>query len=403
MKKFAIAIFALLICAVILPSVLADVTDFEVSIKDISEYASPISVEVGETIPIDVTFILDENASDVVIEAELYYGHGKEVTVKSDSIDVLAGTTYIKKLSLKIPSDIDTSSSGEEYTLYVRLKDKQGANIVFSWNPVTVQRQNDLLVIQKIMKTNAEASKSMLVTVVVKNIGSDRQDDVYVKIVVPELGIVKEERVGDIVSEDMDDKDDTATVDVPLLIPEKAADGTYSMTVTAYNDNVKVEKTESIKVKGVENTKMDASEVVPQIYSQEVEQGKSVTYPITIGNLADSIQSYSVEVSGTDGWASYTMTPLKITLSGNDSEVINVALAANKDAMVGQHTFVITVKNDNQVVKQFTLTSNVKEAKAAIDAMLVSAIVLAVVLLVLIVILVKSRKTESADTEESYY
>ena len=76
MKKFAIAMFALLICAVILPSVLA----LDVSVKDISvSETTPIYVGVGETIPVKAYFEFSENANDVVVEAELSYGHGKEI------------------------------------------------------------------------------------------------------------------------------------------------------------------------------------------------------------------------------------------------------------------------------------------------------------------------------------
>jgi len=396
--------FALLICAVILPSVLA--SEFEVAVKDINTAWTPICVKIGETIPIQVAYSLDSDASDVVVEAEIYYGHGKEVRATTEALDAIAGVMYTDTLSIKIPSDIDTVSPGEDYTLYVRIKDKKTGVLEGMENewPLTVQRSNDLLSIQKVMKTTAEAGKSSIVTVVVKNTGADTQNDVYVKVTIPELGIsAPEERVGDLVAVDEGDKQDTATANVYLSIPANAADGTYSMVVTAYNDNVEVSKTESLKVKGVAGTKVDASEVVPQILSQEVEQGKGVNYGFIIGNLADSVQTYSVSVTGTEGWATYAVTPLMVTLNGKDSQVVNVMLTADKNAIVGQHTFTVAVKNGDQIVKQFTMSANVKGAKTSIDAMLISVIVLAVILVILILILVKSRKSESTEAEESYY
>jgi hypothetical protein len=402
MKKFAIAMFALLICAVILPSVLA--SQFEVSVNGIAEYWSPICVKIGDTVPVKIAYNLDMDASDVVVEAQLYYGHGKEVTASTEALDAVAGITYTDELSIKIPSDIDTASPGETYTLYVRLKDKKDGTLSETEFPVQVQRSNDLLEIQKVMKTTAESGKSSVISVVVKNVGADLQEDVYVKVSIPELGIsAPEERIGDLVAVDDGDKTDTATANVYLSIPSNAADGTYSMIVTVYNDNVEVSKTESLKVKGVAGTKVDASEVVPQILSQEVGQGKSVSYGLIIGNLADSVQTYSVDVSGTEGWATYAVTPLKVTLNGKDSQVVNVMLTADKNAIAGQHTFTVAVKNGDQVVKQFTMTASVKASKTSIDAMLISVIVLAVILVILILVLVKSKKSESTNTEESYY
>jgi uncharacterized membrane protein len=402
MKKFAIAMFALLICAVILPSVLA--STFEVNVKDVSMWNSPICVKIGETIPVNVVYSLDSDASDVVVKAELYYGHGKDVSDESEALDAIGNVTYTDTLSVKVPSDIDATSPGEEYTLVVRIVDKKDGTIAQAEFPVSVQRSNDLLEVQEVMKTTAEAGKTTLVTVVVKNIGADLQDDVYVKVTIPELGIAKKERVGDLVAVDVDDKDDTSTVDIPLSIPSNAADGTYSMIVTAYNKNTEVSRTESLKVKGISGTKMDASEVVPQVVSQEIAQGKSVNYGIIIGNLADSAQTYSVEVTGTDGWASYAVSPLKVTLNGKDSQIVDVMLIANKDSMAGQHSFIVTVKSDSQTVKQLALTANVKASKGTIDAMLISVIILAVILVILIIILIKSKKSDvSTETEESYY
>ena len=403
MKKFAIAMFALLICAVILPSVLAD--SFAVTVKDFYAHAdgNAISVKIGETIPVSVYYTTDLDYQDVVVETELYYGHGKEVVAESQPLDVIAGTYYTETLSIKVPTDIDTTSPGEEYTLYVRLKAKNVGTLNETEFSVNVQRLNDLLDIQRVIKTTAEAGKSTLVNVVVKNTGADLQEDVYVKISIPELGISASERwMGDLAALDSEDNEDTAEAQIALSIPSNAADGTYSMVVTAYNDNVEVVKTESLRVKGVAGTKMDASEVVPQILSQEISQGKSVSYGVIIGNLADTAQTYSVEVSGTDGWATYAVTPLKVTLSGKDSQIVDVQLTADKNAMIGQHTFTVSIKNGEQVVKQLTMTANVKGAKT-IDAMLISVIVLAVILVILVLILIKSRKAEVSEAEESYY
>jgi len=401
MKKFAIAMFALLICAVILPNVLAAL---DVSVQDINVDNGPVYVGIGETIPVKAYFSYDTAANDVVVEAELSYGHGKNVDARTMALDVIPGVIYTKQLSIKIPTDIETTLPGEEYTLTVIVKDGNGNVLDSAEFPVAVQRTNDLLDVQKVIKTTAEAGKTTLVTVIVKNTGSDKQEDIYVKVTIPQLGVAAEQRLGDLVAIDTDDQNDASTVDVPLRIPSNAADGTYSLIVTASNGNVEVSKTDSIKVKGV-LAKMDASEVVPQVSSQAIEQGKSVNYGITVSNLAENIQTYSVEVSGTDGWATYDVSPLKVTLDSKDSHVVNVMLTADAKAMIGAHTFVVTVKDANdQVVKQMTITADVKASKAKIDAMLVSVIVLAVVLLILVIILVKSKKAETGtETEESYY
>ena len=399
MKQILFALVALLLLAIV-PSALA----MTVNVKDIA--AGPVSVQIGEIVPITVTHAASSNMSDVVITAELAY-NGRKVDVESKSIDMISGTTYTETLNLKIPENIKTTVPGESYKLSVRMQDNNGNEIASAQYQLTVQRADDEVEIQKVMTSYAKAGEPLIVTVVVKNTGSDAIDDVYAKVSIPELGsnVFAEERMGDVASVDTDEDEDTATKDIALRIPVDAEDGTYTLKVEVYNDNddVSVSTTKSIYLDGITPAEKFV-EVVPTTVSQDVEQGKTATYNLRIANIGDATKTFSISVEGTEGWATSKVNPLDVTLSPESSQVVTVVITAANNALAGEHKFAVEVSSDD-AVKSVSLTANVNENSGKVDALLISVIVLAIVLVVLIAILVKTRKAgdELAEAEESYY
>jgi uncharacterized membrane protein len=395
MKQILIALFALLILAI--PSALA----MTVTVKDFS--SGPVSVEVGETIPIEVINTASVNISDVVVTAELAY-NGKKVSVESKPFDMLAGTSYTKTLKLDVPENIKTTSSGNYYTLSVRMQDNDGNEIASQQFKLTVQRADDNLEIQKVMTTPANAGEPVIVTVVAKNIGADALEDVYVRVSIPDLNVVAEERMGDILATDKGEDEDVATRDVVLVIPDNAGFGDYALNVEVYDDddNVFVSDTESIYINGVAPAEKFV-EVVPTLASQSMDQGEKAAYTLRVANIGDTTKTFEVLVTGTEGWAAYDINPLSITLAPESSTLITVAVTAADKALTGEHKFTVKVKS-NDAEKSIALTANVNEKAGGVDALMISVIVLAVVLVILVVILVKTRKAdETAEAEESYY
>ncbi|MFC1686304.1 FixG Ig-like domain-containing protein, partial [Nanoarchaeota archaeon] len=353
---------------------------------------------------IDVWFMVDEDMSDVKVEVELSYG-SKDVEVSTSVRDRVEDVMYKESLDLRVPSNMDVTPTGETYTLTIRIRDGSGTNLAVIEVPVFVQRENDLLEIQKVLgSSTGEAGKPLTWTVVVKNIGSDEQEDVYVKVTSPELGLSVEERAGDIEATDDDEDEDVATVGVPLRIPADAVEGTYTLFVKVYNDDVESTSTKTLQVSGTKKA-ADSTEVVPVEQNLVLKQGKAGTYELTLLNLGNSAQTYTLSVSGLDGWATHQVNPLSVKLNPQASQVVNVGLTVSENALMGQHAFNVKVFSDGKEVKDLTLTTQVEGASKEVNTMLISVVVLAIVLLVLLVLLVKLRKAddELEESEESYY
>ena len=404
MKQILIALFALLFLAV-MPSVLAitntiDITSVEINGGD----SEPLSVMAGDVVKIQVEYTAYAAIEDAVIEAELTYGHDKKAEDSSKAIDTVDGTNYLVDLELTIPANIEVTPPGQYYVLSIVAKDKSGEMLTAPEEiRVTVQKENDEIDIQKVMTDYMEAGQITYVTVVAKNIGTDNQEDVYVKVAIPQLGIEKTERMGDIAEIDTGEDDDVITVDVPLLIPENAVNGVYTMNVEVYNDNIDAKTTKTVSINGVQGAEKFV-EVVSASNLQEIAQGETAVYTLRIANLGNSAETYSLSVEGTEGWATYQINPLVITLSPESSQMITVSITAADNALIGEHGFTVKAKSEN-AEKKIPLTASVGEKTVGFDAMLISVIVLAIVLVILIVLLVKTRKSgdEVSETEESYY
>lgn len=397
MKQLLIAMFVLLL---VTPLALASVT---VSVDDVN--SGPISVVVGQTLPIQVVYNLSSNYSDVRVKAELSYG-SKDVQVQSEALDLIAGTTYKVHLDMTVPQDVETDPAGDSLTLSVRLKDGKGNTLATQDYKLTVQRKGELFEIQKVLgPATGDAGKPVIWTVVVKNTGSHNQSDVYVKVTSPELGLNVEERAGDVRSSDASADEDVATVDIPLRLPKDAVDGTYTFKVEAYNDNVDVSTTKTLLVNGVTKP-TDSTEVVPVAQNLDIKQGETGVFQLNLLNLGNSAQTYNFAVEGLDGWSTYQVNPVSVTLNPQANQLVNLGLTVSGNALVGEHSLRVNVLSDGKVVRDLTLAVNVQANKNGVNAMLVSVIVLAIVLVVLLVLLVKLRKSddvESFDNEESYY
>jgi uncharacterized membrane protein len=399
MKKILSALIALFVLATLVPGVMASM-----SVEVGGSSASPVSVVRGETVPIKVTFSENTDYSDAVVEAELRYQNGKKVEVSSSALDLISETTYVKTLNLKAPEDIEATSPGEVYALTVNIKDGNGNELEWESFDITVQRTNNQLEIQKVLKTSTiEAGKTLLVTAVVKNTGSDRLDDVYVKMSIPELGLTTEERAGDLVAADDGDKQDTESVVLSLKIPSSATQGAYSLEITAYNNDAETTKKDSINIAGTQGI-TQSTEVYANKVIGSVAQGETSAYKFTLLNVGGSSAVYSVSVQGIDGWATAAVNPASATVQKDSTATLTVYITADKNAALGQHIATVTVKSGDTAIKQLSIVSEVTEnGTFAIDPLLITAVILAIILIVLVAVFVKTRKSGEKLEEENYY
>ena len=407
---------------------------FEVAVNGLSSVHEPLSVIRGDNVRIKTTFELDADGNpaniavteDAFVRAELSYRHGKEVVTKTVPFDVIDGTTYRKYLSLEIPEDIDATLPGESYWLAIELKDGAGRILHTAQFEVKVQRANDLLSIIDLDIGPAVGSTSSIkagefgeAVIVLKNIGADRQDDIRIKLSVPELGITEKEYIGDLTPVDCEDKcekEDTAKVEIVFKVPRNAENGIYDVRVLAYNSNTRTEETAVLKVDGQAGsgtgtgtgTTGTIKETIIGIdaLSKQAAPNQGITYAISLTNAGNAAQTYTAEILGTVIWASARADPSAVTLQPGQSATINVFVAPFARTLPGEHKFTVNIIADNQVIKSLPLKTDVTAAKSTLkQSLVVAAIILLVILIVLAIVIAVTRTREEPESEEkeNYY
>ena len=356
--------------------------------------AVTMSGMVDNTVPVKIIFTANENASNVELEVEMY-GFRDDVSADVKIADIEDGVTYVKTLSLSLPDESDDLS--EEYTLRVRLTTKTG--IVDEEYTVSLQRESHTLTILSVdYDPSVSAGETVPVTVVVKNTGYNQEDDVYVTVSIPSLGVSQRAYVGDLSPVECceagcESDEDSESKTVYLKIPADAEAGVYDIKVEAYSDDAETTDTDSIRVSGGVNSNFFAA-----MTSKTLRAGETITYDLVIVNTADNVRSYNLnEVSSDDLTVS---VPSIVVVGPRDSAVVKVEVTADSAAR-GDYTFSV-ISDDKQVV--FTANVNSNAVSSAIVALTVALVIIFLVLLVVLIVLAtKKGSKEVEEVETSYY
>jgi len=372
-----------------------DVNITEIVIDDL--HISPNSPAViagfaGDTIEVTVHFTSNINASDARVKVGIL---GEDVT-ESEKIHLVNGSTYSETLSVKLPENIDPD---ETFTLYAEVETQEGYKQE-SFN-LKLQRESYKLEILDVdMDKTVEAGSLLPINVVVKNVGYEKLEDVFVVIRSEDLGIEKKVYLYDLQStdctEDCDDyEQDSVQKTISLKIPEDAKEGIYTITVEAKTNDATQKVTKNIFVSGGQQ----ANVFVP-VNSKEIKTGETASYDLIIVNPGKKIAVYRLqpEVSGN---LFVTLDEPIVTVPAGTSKTVKVNVKSSSE---GTYTFAVDVLSDNKVVQKINLNASVIKGRAInnITALtIVLAIIFVVLLIVLIVLLTKKPAGESL--EESYY
>lgn len=246
-----VSLLAVLVMAMSFSSALASNIGVEFNSVDLSG-SNVVAVSPGEVVPVLVQFTADENASDVTLSAEIKGRNG--VSVEKEISDIEAGSTYANWLKLKLPENTDDLS--EAFTLYVTIASPTDSDVARFNVSVSLQKESyNLKILSVDYSPKVVAGKSFPVSVVAKNTGYNRADDVYVVASIPELNLQTRGYVGDLVvtpeDDDYQDKEDSEEQTLYLQVPEGTESGVYKLVVEVYNDDSSVEVSNLISVDGV--------------------------------------------------------------------------------------------------------------------------------------------------------
>ena len=398
------------------PSTLGDLTAgyVEVEVNDEENGGSPLTVERGEELEVEVTFdhqgMVD--AKNIEVEAQLL-GYDEEDVEDSAVVKKVTHGTQGTDVTLKltVPNDFAYGNA----TLRVRVSGGANEADLTVDYALYVESQTHSVKIADVSfspgLTVKAGHQTLLTTVLVENVGDNPEEDVKVTVAVPALGLSASEYLDEVKADDKEDVDEMF-----LNIPYDTKAGEYEVKVTVQYDDLEESVTETYTLKVVENDlilkdlpqKSGKTVLAAGPEMQTVAAGKTATYAVALTNDGSASKAYAVEAA-TGDWATASVSEKLVVLEPGKSAVVYVDLTAADDATAGEHLASLTVKSGSDVLAVETLKAAVTApAKADSETSLRNGLEIALVVLVVLLVLLGlvigfSRLRKDDDGEEKYY
>jgi len=221
-----------------------------------------------------------------------------------------------------------------------------------------------------------------------------------------------------------DNEESSASSDELFLRLPKNAKGEYELKISVdYNRGNSVEEKTYIllvspsKEPTTGETPSEVSTVVTvDTTKQEVEQGKGAVFKFMFANLGDASKTYTLDVTGVNDFGTYRVDPQSVTVAKDQTGELALFVAADEDASKGVKNFNVKVMEDTKVIKQASLSVDVKESKAVADpwsnirtGLEVGFFILLIILVILGLVIAARRMGRKDNLEEpsngtqSYY
>jgi len=398
------------------------ITDVEFDEDSLSPPSSSSirNFEKNQEVDVKVHFELADNGDGVVdsyeeaeVEVELTGYDGDRVRDTEYVDEITEGDSYVEKLTLDFPWDMDQS----QYTLRVYICPRSGDCVTETYE-LDVEAEEHSFVIKDVDFSpglDVEAGRALLTTVRVENIGDDDDTEgVKVKVSIPELGLSASDYV-----DEVEEDDSVSSEELYIRIPSSTPAGDYEVDVTVYYNDGDDSETETYTltvVGGEDEEEADEEEAVqsktvitvgPEEQDMTAGQGGAV-YPVTLTNAAGEAKTYVVSVSGYDSWGSVRLDPSSVVvLEEGETQTVYLFVSANEDAS-GSYTFAVTVNAGSETLKQMLLTANVEGASVApaegnwdsVKKGLEVGLIVLVILLVILGLIIVVNKLRSQDDDE---
>jgi hypothetical protein len=425
-KAMFASLMLLLVAIFAMASVNAQIVIDEVEFDD-DEISPSSSTEIrnferNQEVEVKVHFTMEDNGDSVAdsdeeveVEVELTGYDGDRVRDTEYVDEVKEGESYVERLTLSFPWDMDQ----DYYTLRVYICPRSGDCIEETYE-LDVEAEEHGFVIKDVDFSpglTVEAGRALLTTVRIENIGDEEDNDgVKVKVSIPELGLSASDYL-----DEVDEDDSVSSEELYIRIPSDTSAGTYDVKVSVtYDDGdetVSEEYTLTVTATeeevAAEEPAVESKTVItvgPEAQDMTAGQGGAV-YPITLTNAAGEAKTYVISVSGYNSWGSVRLDPSNVVvLEEGQTQTVYLFVSANEDAS-GSQTFAVTVSAGSEALKQMLLTANVEPAATeevseeasswdSVKKGLEVGLIVLVILLVILGLIIVVNKLRSQDDDE---
>ena len=396
--SFVMLFSVLFLAAAVSAASLATITNVEVDGLDVN---SNPAITVGDTVNVRVEFNSLVQASDVTVEVELE-GDKADVNAETRSFDVESGQEYARNLNLNVPFDLKDSLSGSvDLTVTVSgdgFKTEQVYTLRVQRTPYSAN------VISINVPQSVKAGETFPVDVVLKNVGYNDLDDLFVTVTISALGVERTSFFGELVAIECDeddtslenygvditrkcneDNEDTVNGRLFLQVPYGAKSGVYSLQIEVENGDTTSSETAQVVVKNAfssGNFIVSGNELLIVNPTNEVVVYRLI--PESTGTVSVSVSDSIVAVPA----GSSKAVTVSASSASSDTQMYSVNIFTSDGTLVDVVNFSAAAQERTSSSPIFVLT-------------IVLAIIFIILLVVLIVLI--GKKPEKEEFGESYY
>ena len=402
---FTVALFASFASAVSL-----QLSGFNVQVDDTTlDPTIEQSIVAGDVLPIEVRFTAEEDATNVEVSAWIQ-GFRSETRVDKKAEDLIDGRSSLLpiKLSVPVPVDLDKDDSTErDLILVVRIESDEGSyEEEFTLKAQRQSHNLDLLLVD--FDSVAKVDSTLPVSVVVKNLGRHEEDDTFVTVSIPALGISKTAFFEDLNPTDVCDDDgncdksDSRERRIFVTIPNGVKPGIYDVKVTAVSDDA---ETTVIRPLSIVGTSVEG-QVLANPAGKTFSLGETATYEMILVNTGNKIAIYNLIPQANDA-LTVSLSDTLTTVPAGSSKNVLVTVKANRE---GTFNFGVTAVSDG--FSQTALYAATVEGRSSdgvsgtssnVVALTVVLAIIFVVLLIILIVLLTRKSERSEEFGESYY
>lgn len=330
----------------------------------------------GEEVKIEVT--VDNNGDDDVkatVEALLYNMDQDDRLRKvvSSTERVRDGDDKTFKLSMFVPtSDFDDS---DKFMLYVKAYDDGNEDEQCNYDKIELdlERQDVDVMLTNVEVTPETVSQGDTIHFVLEaeNIGNDAQDEVYMQLLEPEIGLNERSPYFDLDS--YDDSDNSYRWEFNHVVPEDAKPGEYYVEAkVVYDDGDEVaSKLVKVVVEGEpvqqeepETNKLTGAVVAinPEVETVNLKEGQTkFVVPLILQNDNDNSLELTLDVTEISAWAEVTGVEAPKKLNPGDKYHSYVYMKLKEGVHPGVHNFRVNARNGDALLASKLLGVNVPE------------------------------------------
>ncbi len=259
----------------------AEIDGTEIDAFDVNQ----LDIERDQEFTLKLELFAWENAKDVEIRAFVSGYEFNDVNSISDRIgpfDFDENVTYIKKMKLSLPDDVDV----DDYQVRVVLSDRNGWELVYHFALQIDTKRHAMKIEDVTLSPSAvKAGQALLATVRLENQGQKDEDDVKVTASIPALGVSATDYIEEIESDEEEE-----TEEMFIRLPKCAEPGVYDLNLDVLFNDGHTKVSDSTKVTVLEN---DACNPEPQpvvVVQQSTNQSADAPGDASSGKVRSALE-----------------------------------------------------------------------------------------------------------------